>query len=357
LESHSQLNPLVPDLRTDWLTGRSVIVAENRALRPNEFSSTAAAPVGAQSVANLMLAEAGLPDAPGVPTCPFCVGNESRTPPALHELFDAAGRWQVRVVPNMFPAVATGGPPVVPSAPELTSSAPAHGAHEVIIESARHIDRMSALSPAELKQALVAYAHRLQFWRDDGRFKYGLIFKNQGHRAGASIAHLHSQFIALPAIPSAVEAEMHRAAEDYRKCQSCAYCRLIERERSCAERIVLDRNGFVAFCPFASLQPCEIWLLPDCHEHSFEALRSTEAIAHLADVLHWLLERLELTVPDAAYNMLLRTAPWGAGGDKWLHWRIELLPRFNAFAGFELATGIYINPLSPEVAARQLRSP
>jgi UDPglucose--hexose-1-phosphate uridylyltransferase len=337
----------VAERRTDWLTGRSIIVAEHRAQRPNEFASNFAAGTGAQTVANLALAEIGLTDVVGVPSCPFCVGNESKTPPAVYQQLDAEGRWQVRVVPNMYPAVT----PTVG-----TAAADARGAHEVIIESARHVDRASSLSTQELRQVLEAYANRLCSWRDDGRFSYGLVFKNQGPRAGASIGHLHSQFIALPDVPPAVEAEMHRAERDFRRHDRCPYCRLLERERSFAERIVLDRNGYVAFCPFASLQPHEVWLLPDRHETSFEQLSSPDAADRLAKIVQDLLKRLELIVPNAAYNMLLRTAPWKAGCDNWCHWRMEFLPRVNAIAGFEIASGVHINPLAPEKAARQIRS-
>ena len=334
------------ELRTDSLSGRSVIVAEHRALRPNEFALNTAAGTGAQTVANLALAEIGLTDVVGVPSCPFCVGNESKTPPAVYQQLDAEGRWQVRVVPNMYPAVtdAAGG-----------SALDARGAHELIVESARHIDRASALSSPELRQVLETYAHRLRYARDDGRFSYGLVFKNQGPRAGASIAHLHSQFIALPQIPPTVAAELRRAEQDYRQNGLCPYCRLIERERASGERLVWDGGGYVAFCPFASLQPFEIWLLPHHHEPFFESLSSSEAAGSLADVLHAVLGRLEPNVPDAAYNMLLRNTPWRANCDNWYHWRIELLPRVNSFAGFEIATGVHINPVAPEKAARQLR--
>ncbi len=336
------------ELRNDWLTGRSVIVAENRALRPNEFAPDVASSSSTQMAAKLALAEAGLTEAAGVPSCPFCVGSEPRTPPALYEKLDAKGRWQVRVVPNMFPAVE----------PEQSadSASPALGAHEVIVESARHVDRTSALSICQLQQVLETYALRLRHWRDDGRFRYGLVFKNQGPRAGASISHLHSQFMALATVPQAVDAELRRAERRYRQNQTCPYCQLIEDERTLGERIVDERDGYVAFCPFASLQPHEVWLLPVCHEPSFERFASPEATARLADVLHALLKRLELIVPDGAYNLLLRTAPWHTDCDNRYHWRMELLPRVNPLAGFELATGVQINPLAPEAASRQLRA-
>jgi UDPglucose--hexose-1-phosphate uridylyltransferase len=353
----------VAELRTDWLTGRSILVAENREQRPNEFMPDSAAASGASNRSNLALAEIGLRHVPGVPSCPFCAGNEARTPPALYERHDAEGRWQVRVVPNMFPAVSSdtassGVKPVERLADGRldTTTTSAFGAHEVIIESAQHLDRTSALAASEMQQVLEAYKDRLRYWRNDSRFDYGLVFKNQGPRAGASIAHLHSQFVALPRVPPAVAAELRRAEEDYRKHGSCAYCRLIERERACGERLVLDCDGYIAFCPFASLQPYEVWLMPEDHEPSFEHASSPGHSLRLANVLRTLIERLERIVLDGAYNMLLRTSPWRHHDGEGFHWRIELIPRINAVAGFEMATGIHINPIAPEKAARNLPS-
>lgn len=337
----------VAELRTDWLTGRSVLVAENRALRPNEFAlEPASAGEEPKSTTSLL-------------SCPFCAGNESRTPPPVYEKLDQHGRWQIRVVPNMYPAtilpiVATDVASIASTAAEMhTVASPAIGAHEVIIESASHSDRLSALSKAELRGVLEAYSERLRHWRQDGRFRYGLVFKNQGPRAGASMAHLHSQLIALPFIPSAVEAEGARASEVHSQQRLCPYCNLVRQERSLASRTVIDQAGFLAFCPFASWQPHEVWLMPIDHSPWFEMATPGE-LDRLTWVLHALIKRLESVIADAAYNMIFRTAAWGIGSDEWSHWRIELLPRTNAFAGLELATGIHINPLSPERAARQL---
>jgi UDPglucose--hexose-1-phosphate uridylyltransferase len=350
----------MPELRNDWLSGRTVIIAENRALRPNEFEVAAPmsraieaglpSSIGKQNVANLALAEVGLTDAPGVPTCPFCPGNESSTPPSVYEQTNEQGQWQLRVVPNKFPALSFDGEKAPPPA------APALGVHEVIIESRRHIDRMSAISLPEFRHVLETYAARLQHWRDTGRLNYGLIFKNQGPRAGASLAHLHSQLIALTAVPPAVEAELLRAKQAAEQGGACPYCRLLESEQAAADRMVLDRGGFVAFCPYASLQPHEVWVMPDSHHHvaSFEQMPSSVLDA-LAAILHAVLLRLEDVVPAAAYNMLLRTAPWRFDCGDYFHWRIELLPRTTSIAGLEIATGIYINPVPPERAAPRLR--
>jgi UDPglucose--hexose-1-phosphate uridylyltransferase len=336
----------VPELRTDWLTGRTVLIAENRAHRPNDFAGEVALATGQTAIGAT------------VPTCPFCVGNESRTPSAVYEKLDDHGCWQVRVVPNMFAAVETGVPTVIPeiaSSPadsQLTTTAT--GAHEVIVECPTHLDRLSMLSADQLHSVLEAYAARLSHWRDDGQLHYGLVFKNQGPRAGASIAHLHSQLIALPFVPATVEAEQRRAGEAYSNERICPYCQLIAKEQAVNERILVVRDGFIVFCPFASWQPGEVWLMPTAHEPSFESV-SSDQLGRLASVLHPLISRLESNIPGAAYNLILRTAPWGDGSDGWSHWRIELLPRVNAFAGLELATGININHLAPERAARLLR--
>jgi UDPglucose--hexose-1-phosphate uridylyltransferase len=319
----------VTELRKDSLTGRTVLLAEHRADRPNEFAAAAAAASGASvdSAAN----------------CPFCPGHESVTPPAVYTRSDSAGFWRVRVVPNKFPAVA----------PDQASAA---GAHEVIIESARHVDRMSALSVNELADVLDAYRERLAHWRSSGRFGYGLIFKNLGPEAGASLAHVHSQLIALPDPPTPVAAEFGRAQERFAESGKCPYCSLIEDERRNRDRVVLDREGLIAFCPYASLQPCETWLMPTEHQPWFEQDAPPPFLHAIATNLHALFVRIEAILPRVAYNVLLRTSPWQDDAAGCGHWRIEILPRVNPLAGFELATQIHINPISPTRAAKQLRS-
>jgi UDPglucose--hexose-1-phosphate uridylyltransferase len=251
----------------------------------------------------------------------------------------------VRVVPNKFPAVAVDEPLAV-------------GAHEVIIESARHLDRMASLTIAELADVLTAYRERLAFWRSTGQFRYGLVFKNLAAAAGASLAHIHSQLIALPELPTPIAGELARAQQALFEEGDCPYCRLVEKERELGERVVLERDGLIAFCPYASLQPGEVWIMPTAHEPWFEQRQPLEGAspAALAEIMHALLVRIEAILPRPAYNMLVRTSPWQDDAEACGHWRIEILPRVNPFAGFELATQMYINPICPTRAAQQLRS-
>ena len=363
----------MPELRTDRLAGRAVLVAEKRAERPDEFRelasgepASAGGNLGQNVTLHHPLAEAGSPSAP---VCPFCPGQEQLTPPAVYEVHSANGEWQVRVVPNKYPAVTLTGddepvgetarlgliPAAEAASPPANAIAPGLGVHEVIVETPRHIDRTSALSTTELRDVLNTYALRLRHWRALGRFAYGLVFKNQGRRAGASLAHLHSQFIALPTVPPAVAAELRRAEMEYRRDRNCPYCRLIQNERLRGERVIYDDNGFIAFCPFASLQPYEVWLMPTDHQGSFDEL-APDALDRLAEALHAVAGRAESVVADGAFNLMLRTAPWRVPCGDWSHWRIELLPRAAALAGFELASGMFINPVAPERAASKLRS-
>jgi UDPglucose--hexose-1-phosphate uridylyltransferase len=361
------------ELRTDWLIGRSVVIAENRAGRPNEFGNVSIGGLEEPSAATAGSIKSRQAADVGSPTsfeCPFCRGQAHRTPPPVFELPDQRGEWQTRVVPNMYPAVmpfadASTGLIAPRAAGSLSQfAAPAIGVHEVIIESPAHLDRMSALSPPQLRVVLETYMTRLRDWRADGRFDYGLIFKNLGARAGASLSHLHSQFVALPSLPPVVDAELSRAAQHHRQNGTCPYCRLIEQEREAGQRMILEGGEFVAFCPFASLQPYEVWLMPTRHVPFFDD-EHPDRLDRLAACCFDVIRRVELAVPEAAYNMLLRSA-WGAGpllnqhgqGDigDWRHWRIEILPRATALAGFELASGMFINPLAPERAASKLRS-
>jgi UDPglucose--hexose-1-phosphate uridylyltransferase len=344
----------MPELRTDHLIGRSVFIAENRAGRPNEFESTAGRDTPSHP------SRGQTPVAP--PACPFCPGNEAGTPPAVYEQRDDDGQWRLRVVPNKYPAL-TMATSLPHSNPLLTTASPrptgegldqrpAIGVHEVVIESARHVESATDLSVPELADVLATYAERLNHWHNDGRFRYGLVFKNLGRQAGASLSHVHSQLVALPDLPPVARRELARAKDDYESHRECPYCRWIQRERTSGARVVMDGEGFVAFCPFASLLPYEVWLMPTSHEPWFER---GDFSGELARVLHELLRRVEATVPGAGYNLLLRTAPWDDSSSDCCHWRIEVLPRVVGLAGFELATGVHINPLAPEHAARQMR--
>lgn len=314
------------ELRHDPLTGRRVLIAENRAGRPNEFASKSS--------------EEPLADDSPRADCPFCPGNEERTPDATLELFNAEGEWQVRAFPNKYPAV---------------DAASGQGVHEVIVESRRHIERTGRLTLGELTRVLFAYAERMRAVADEGRLPYRLLFKNVGASAGASIHHLHSQFVALPEVPAQVAAEQQRLAARHASDGVHAWSEWIEAERASRERVHFDDGEWLVVCPPASRQPGETWIMPVGHHPHYERQINSLATAEgLAAVLLPIVRAIEAEIGDAGYNLMIHTTPDGVPRDAG-HWRMEIVPRVSSLAGLELATGLFLNTLSPERAAARLR--
>ncbi|MEM8866103.1 MAG: DUF4921 family protein [Planctomycetota bacterium] len=319
------------ELREDPLTGRRVIIAENRSGRPNEYSPAV---------------DSEADDTTPREDCVFCPGNEARTPHATHETIDADGAWQTRTIPNKYPAI----DPVA-----------RQGVHEVVIESRRHLQRTGQLSVAEFARVLLVYAERMAELAADAGLPYRLLFKNVGASAGASLHHLHSQLIALPSVPPHIEAEQARLAA-YRQQQqgACGWCDRIAAVRQDRDRVVGDWDEWLAFCPSASRQPYETWLLPTEHTPRFESLADSPAAAEtLARQLLPLIRAIESQIVPHGYNLIIHTTPGGvlaSGGEPGEgHWRMEIVPRVASLAGLELATGLFMNVLSPERAAANLR--
>ena len=282
------------------------------------------------------------------------------TPEPLMEVAGADDEWQVRVVPNKYPAVALEQKNEQQSEAFILGVAPQppEGSHEVFIESPRHVRDITELSTAELALVLQAYRERLRFWSADKRIEHVTIFKNVGVAAGASLEHLHSQLVALPGLSPVMAAELERTRRYYAKHQTCIFCQLLEEELSHRKRLVLDAGPFVAFCAYAGRQPYETWILPRKHSANFEQLTDAETVA-LAEVLQQIVERLQAQLSPLSYNLILHTAPFRPihADDNitqaW-HWHFELVPRSTELAGFEWGTGMHINPLAPERAAARL---
>jgi UDPglucose--hexose-1-phosphate uridylyltransferase len=320
----------MPELRIDPIVGRRVYIAEDRAGRPNDYvgeSLRDSQPVS-ERLAN---------------SCYFCAGNESHTPAASAEALDSDGRWRVRVVPNKYPAVVL-----------EESEAGAFGVHEVIIESPEHVLDVVEMEIEQLAVVLGMYRDRLAHWAADGRLKCAAIFKNSGYDAGASLEHVHSQLVALPYVPEAVQAELDGVARYRDSHGRCVFCDLIDRETAGGERVVMQTHGCAAICAYAPRQPYETWVLPERHQARFETLKDRELHGQ-AGVLGELLRRLQAVSPDAAYNLLLHTGPFAAA-DETYHWHWELVPRLTHEAGLEWGGGVYITPLLPERAAADLRA-
>ena len=333
------LRPLpMPELRKDPVTGTWVIVAPDRAQRPNHLEPP--------------------PQSRGRDDCPFCPGRETETPPEILAYREAgtppnSAGWRLRVVPNRFPALRL-EEEAQHWSDGFCDALSGVGAHEVIVESPLHVASLTALSGENIRQVLGVYRDRLLALKKDKRLVYGLVFKNVGAAAGASLEHTHSQLIGLPIVPIAVWEEMTGALGFFNQQGRCIFCEIIRRERHGGQRLILDSPGFASVAPFASRFPFETWLIPRRHSSHFEELHQEE-VDELAGQLKTLLHKLESALDQPAYNYIIHTSPFDAPALPHYHWHIEIIPRVTRLAGFEWGTGFYINPVPPEQAAEFLR--
>jgi len=327
----------MPELRKDPIIGRWVIISTERGKRPSDFQEQREKKRGG--------------------FCPFCSGNEHTTPPEIlanrDETPPNGPGWSLRVVPNKFPALQIEGD-LNKSGEGIFDRMNGIGAHEVIIESPLHESSLSTLSIDRIEDVLWAYQKRMEDLRNDPRFQYVLIFKNEGSAAGASLEHTHSQLIALPIVPKLVREEIDGAKQHYNLKERCIFCDIINQEREAKIRIISENEGYVSLAPFAPRSPFETWILPKRHDSCFECIYENK-YKELASILHLTLRQIDKVLSNPPYNYILHTSSFSDPHNEFYHWHIEIVPKLTKIAGFEWGSGFYINPTSPEESARFLR--
>ncbi|NOX37491.1 MAG: galactose-1-phosphate uridylyltransferase [Calditrichaeota bacterium] len=327
----------MPELRKDPVIGRWVIISTERGRRPSDFVHIREQKRGG--------------------FCPFCPGNEDKTPPEIFAIRppdsppDTPG-WTLRVVPNKYPALRVEGE-LNRRGEGIYDMMNGVGAHEVIIETPDHQKTLGDLDTTGILETLKVFRERILDLRKDTRLKYVMIFKNHGAEAGASLEHSHSQLIATPIIPKTVIEEMEGAGKYYGFKERCIYCDIIRQELRDGIRLVYEEEQFIAIEPFAPRFPFETWILPKQHASHFEN-SSDDVLRHLALTLKVVLQKINLALQDPPYNFVLHTSPMQEGPLDHYHWHIEFMPKLTRIAGFEWGTGFYINPTSPEDAAKYL---
>ena len=325
------------EFRQDSTTGNWVLVAPGRGRRP--------ATVQGPSAQEPMMSW----DA----SCPFCPGNEAMTPPEVLSIL-AKRDWQVRVVPNKFAALEPAASSVEIRGSGLFQAMDGVGHHEVVIEAPVHNQSLAGMGPGEVEVVLRAFQRREAALRADPRVKLVLVFKNQGERAGTSLAHPHSQIIATPLVPPDVQQRLAVAHAYWDAHDRCLYCDLRDAELAAGERVVFHGEHFLVIQPFASRMPFETWVLPLRHRAKLGDLEEVE-IKELALLLRNILRALSVELAFPAWNCLLHAAPAEAEHEECYLWHIQVLPRVATPAGFELGTGISITTALPEETAEILR--
>lgn len=355
--------------RKDAISGRWTLYASHRSERPNEFEYSASTKLTSED-------------------CPFCLGNEQRTPEPVLVVpatdadastadTSAAADWMIRVIPNKFPAVdplsarvycdrsALDGSSAERSAkstrdgesraaalfPHRTTS----GGHEVIIESPDHFTSVADLDLCHVVKLLQVYRQRLDHWSNQPGIGYVSLFKNAGAGAGASLQHPHSQLIALTDLPPTVRTIADRMRRHHARTGCCLQCDLVRAEMKARSRIVAITDSLVAYCPYASHLPMQLRITTRRHVERFESLDDRE-LNELARLIRRAILWLDKAQPNAPYNYLLHTRPAAVQPNSGFHWSFDLFPRLTQIAGFEWSCDCLINPMLPEEAAERLRA-
>ena len=324
------------ELRKDPVSGRWVIISVERGKRPSDFIVRDHAKKGG--------------------FCAFCAGNERTTPPEILAFRPDDSKpntpgWTLRVVANKFPALRVEGE-VDRAGEGIFDKMNGIGAHEVIIESPDHNVSLSTMPLKSVEDALLAFHYRISDLKKDKRFKYVLVFKNEGEAAGATLEHTHSQLIALPIVPRIVEEELEHAKHYYEYKERCIYCDIIHQEIKSGVRVISENQDFISLAPFAPRSPFETLILPKRHESGF---MPDGKLSLLAQILQRTLRQIDKALDRPPYNMLIHTSPFKEDVNEYYHWHIEIKPKLTSIAGFEWGSGFYINPTPPEEAAKFMR--
>jgi UDPglucose--hexose-1-phosphate uridylyltransferase len=335
----------VTELRRDVTTDNWVIVASARATRPSDFAAHTFT---------------RMPPGPK-DDCPFCPGNEQMTPPESSVIRPGSTPgepngpgWAVRVVPNKFGALSQEGPREEASEDGIFAHRRGLGFHEVIIETPDHQATLGHMPVKQVELILHSYLDRYRALSADPQVQLVVIFRNYGREAGTSLFHPHSQVIATPVVPVAVQHRLDVARRYHDATRQCVYSDLVESELEAKERIVSASEHFVVFAPFASRMPFETWIVPRRGCATFAGLLPEELV-DLAHTLRSTIARFEVGLNYAPYNYVIQS-PWlPEDGSRYFAWQLQIIPRVATAAGFELGSGMFINSVRPEDAAAFLR--
>lgn len=263
--------------------------------------------------------------------------------------------WTIKVAKNKYPAVIEGEcEPLKMAGPFSTQKA--IGRHEVIIfrEHDRHLHDFSK---EELAKAFEVYQERYLSMLDHGLRKYTLIFHNYGVAAGASVPHPHSQIMSIPVLPPDVKRSINGSEAFYREHKKRIYDVMIDWERQENKRIIFENKYFLAFCPFVSKTPYEVRIFPqESHAH-FEKMPQDQLI-YLGDIVGTMLSKISKALDNPDYNFFIHTAPLEGppiDAHEFYTWHVEIIPKISTLGAFELGSGVDVNVVDPDEAAKLLR--
>jgi UDPglucose--hexose-1-phosphate uridylyltransferase len=327
----------MPELRLNLITKEWVIIATERAKRPEDFKSRIRKKV--------------LPRFVG--TCPFCPGNETKTPEEVFRISDG-NQWKIRIVPNKFPALHREAERIRINK-GIKHIISGFGVHDILIETPLH-NMSTALLPLD-QVAMIIRTYKKCFIELHLNPKIGhvIIFKNHGEGAGTSLEHPHSQIIGIPVTPFQIRDRLEEALRFFDMTGECLICKIMAGEREEGKRVILETEHFIAFIPYAAISAFHTWIFPKRHSGSFSDI-TEEEIIDLALNLKTVLAKLHAGLNNPDYNYAIRSNRPRDAKSEYFHWYISIIPRVSTAAGFELGSGMFINTALPEASAEFLRT-
>lgn len=328
------------EYRRDPITGRWVLISANRSKRPNAFTRERV-------------------EIPPDPKCPFCPGNEHKTPPEVHSLrwngsaADTPG-WKTRTFSNKYPAFAQFGTLNGNVLDGMFQRHAAEGVHEVIVETPEHGKRLEDRTPAEVRDLLDTYKARLDSIRAEGSATHVQVYRNDGAGAGASIPHPHSQLAAVAGPALSAHPVLSEVRDRALRGDAPRLGTLLEDELRDGRRIIHESDNFVVLSAYAARFAYESWIVPKVPGAHFE--RTSEALRdEFSQVVLQHHQALGATTNGSSTNSVLQSAPFESGWDDFFRWFWVVFPRLTKMAGFELGSGVHMNTVQPEAAAETLR--
>ena len=321
------------ELRMDLVSNDWVIIATGRARRPETF-----------------VKEERVKEKISPKDCPFCQEEILKKAIAIQRKPNSS--WFVLSIPNDFPAFS------MSDSLNQRKEGPNRimdglGYQEIII-TANHQKQIAQFSKEEIKTVIDLYQERYLDLINRKFIKYVSIFHNHGQEAGATVAHPHSQLIAIPVIDPDLRDSIDGAESFYRGQGKCVYCTMINWDMKDGKRIIYENEKFIVLCPFASQVSFEVRVYPKEHQPYFEKINEKEKEL-FADAFQKAISKIYRGLKDPPYNFYFHTAPRDGGTYEHYHWHLNILPKTSVWAGFELGAGIEISSIEPEKAAAFLK--
>ena len=299
------------ELRINPLNGKKIIFCPDRMKRPRDIKIV---PVKEKKK-----------------FCPFCPGNEDKTPPEIFRLGEK--KWKTRVFKNAFPIVK----PEFGSVHNDFYVLSAFGYHEIVVESPNHHSDFRNIE--HIRNTIITYIERFKDLSKRKHIKYISIFKNHGDASGASLRHPHSQIMAIDFIPNEIKIELKHIEEMKR----------ILSVESKSERLIMKTKRFVVFAPFFSESPYEVWIVPKKKMRNISYFTKSD-ISDVSKTISTLMKAMKSLIGDFSYNLVVKQVL----KDDY-HMRIMIRPRLEISAGFEIDTDAVVNTAIPEKVAELIR--